>query len=95
MSENNDTRLTNISQAATIEEIADFWDSHSLDDYWDETHEVEFEVRAERRRRITIDPDVYARLEAQARVRGVLPETLVNLWLVERLAVPETTNRAS
>lgn len=95
MSENNDTQLTSVSKAAAIEEIAEFWDSHSLDDYWDETHEVEFEVRAKRRRRITIDPDVYARLEAQARVRGVLPETLVNLWLVERLAVPETTSQTS
>lgn len=59
-------------------------------DYWDQTHEVEFEVRAERRRRITLDPEVYARLEAQARVRGLLPETLVNLWLAERLAAEKT-----
>jgi hypothetical protein len=79
--------LTTISKARTLEEIADFWDTHSLADYWDETHEVEFEVRAERRRRITLDPDVYSRLEAQARVRGLLPETLVNLWVAERLAV--------
>ncbi len=87
MSENDDTRLTSISKARTLEEIADFWDTHSLADHWDDTHEVEFEVRAERRRRITLDPDVYAQIEAQARVRGVLPETLVNLWVAERLAV--------
>ena len=37
----------------TLEEIADFWDTHSLADYWDQTHEVSFEVRAQRRRRIT------------------------------------------
>ena len=29
---------------ATPEEIGEFWDTHSLADYWDETHEVEFEV---------------------------------------------------
>ena len=66
MSEKNKTQLTTISKARTLEEIAEFWDTHSLADYWDETHAVEFEVRAERRRRITLDPDVYARLEAQA-----------------------------
>ena len=49
-------------------------------------HEVEFEVQAKRRRRVTVDPDVYTRLEDQARVHGLLPETLVNLWLAERLA---------
>ena len=85
MNENDDAQLTPISKARTPEEIGEFWDSHSLADYWDETHEVEFEVRAKRRRRITLDPEVYAQLETEARARGVLPETLVNLWLAERL----------
>jgi hypothetical protein len=85
MSEKDDAERTSISQANTIEEIAEFWDTHSLADYWDQTQAVEFEVRAIRRRRVTLDPDVYAQVEAQAHARGVLPETLVNLWLVERL----------
>ena len=29
---------------ATPEEIGEFWDTHSLADYWDETQEVEFQV---------------------------------------------------
>lgn len=85
MSENDKTPTTNISKARTLDEIADFWDTHSVADYWDETEEVEFEVRAVRRRRVTLDPDVYQKIEAQARIRGLLPETLVNLWLTERL----------
>ena len=83
--EKSDAQLTTLSKARTLEEIGEFWDAHSLADYWDQTHEVEFEVRAQRRRRITLDPEVYAELEAQARVRGVRAETLVNLWLAERL----------
>ena len=85
MNESEETRRTSISKARTLDEIADFWDTHSLADYWDQTREVEFEVRARRRRRVTLDPEVYARIEAQARARGILPETLVNLWLAERL----------
>jgi len=85
MSEDKKQRVTSISKASTLEEVADFWDTHSLDEYWDQTHEVEFEIRAKRRRRVTLDPDLYTRLEAQARTRGVTPETLVNLWLGERL----------
>ncbi len=80
---------TAISKANTLEEIADFWDTHSLDDYWDQTHEVQFEVRAKRRRRVTLDPDLYDQVETQARVRGILPETLINLWLAERLQETE------
>ena len=83
MSENE--KLTSISKVSTLEEIAEFWDTHSLDDYWDETRDVTFEVRAERRRRITLDPEVYAQVQSAARQRGILPETLVNVWLIERL----------
>lgn len=78
-------KATSISKSRTLKEIGEFWDTHSLADYWDQTREVKFEIRAQRRHRITLDPDVYARIEAQARTRGVLPETLVNMWLAERL----------
>jgi hypothetical protein len=63
----------------TLGEIADFWETHSLSHYWDQTHEVEFEVRAKRRRRVTLAPEVYEYIESYANTQGVLPETLVNL----------------
>jgi hypothetical protein len=85
MSENTDEHLTSISSARTRQEIGDFWDEHSLADFWDQTHEVEFKVRARRRRRVTLEPELYQRIEEQARTRGVAPETLVNVWLVEQL----------
>jgi len=56
MKESNNTQRTNISKASTLEEVADFWDTHSLADYWEQTHEVEFEVRAERRRNAGTNP---------------------------------------
>ncbi|HVS80330.1 MAG TPA: CopG family antitoxin [Pyrinomonadaceae bacterium] len=84
MSENNDIQSSSISQGSSLEEIADYWDTHSLADHWEQTREVDFEVRAPRR--ITIEPEVYARLEEQARTRGVSLATLVNSWLVEHLS---------
>ncbi|RKZ81279.1 MAG: hypothetical protein DRR19_22460 [Candidatus Parabeggiatoa sp. nov. 1] len=86
MTENNEKPLTSISKANTIEEIADFWDTHSLDDYWEQTHEVAFEVRAQRRQRITLAPELYAQVEKEAQVRGISSETLVHLGLMEWLA---------
>jgi hypothetical protein len=78
-------KVTSISKAKSIEEIGDFWDTHSLADHWDETREASFTVRATRRRRVTIDPDVYGQIEVLARQRGISTETLVNLWVAERL----------
>jgi hypothetical protein len=70
MSERHDpAAVTSISKAHTLDEIADFWDEHNLDDYWEQTHEVEFEVSAKRRHRVTLDPDVAERVEAEARAR--------------------------
>jgi hypothetical protein len=86
MNENKSNHLSSISQASTIEEIAEYWDEHSLADEWDKTEEVTFDVRAERRRRVTLAPELYEQIEIQARFTGLLPETLVNLWLAERLA---------
>jgi len=50
---NGNPKVTKISKARSLEEIADFWDTHSLDDYWDQTHEVEFELRVKRKRGIS------------------------------------------
>ncbi len=85
MNKNKETQTTSLSNAKTLDELAEFWDTHSLADYWDETSEVDFEVRAKPRRRITLAPELFEKLEQQARIRGLNPETLVNLWLAERL----------
>jgi hypothetical protein len=71
-------------QFESIEAAAEFWDRHSLADYGDQVREVEIEVRARRRWRITLAPEVWERVASEARIRGVSPETLANLWLMER-----------
>ena len=37
-------RKSSISKASSYEEIAEFWDTHNLADYWDQAEPVEFEV---------------------------------------------------
>jgi hypothetical protein len=44
-------------QFESIEAAADFWDTHSLTDYWNQTKEVDIEVHAQHRRRVTLDPE--------------------------------------
>jgi CopG antitoxin of type II toxin-antitoxin system len=91
MGAKNDSQETSVSKAGTPEEIGEYWDDHSLAAHWNQTREVEFEMRAQRPHRIAIDQDLYERLAEQARTRGVTPETLINQWLSERL----TPNKAA
>jgi hypothetical protein len=75
-----------IPEFETLEEIADFWDTHSTADYFDRTREVNFEVNLDRERRpIYLLPELLEQLESQAQARGVSVETLANLWLVEKV----------
>jgi hypothetical protein len=38
-----------IPQFETLDDIAEFWDTHSTADYADVTHEVQFQVRLHKR----------------------------------------------
>jgi hypothetical protein len=78
-------RKSSVSHATTPQAIGEFWNSHSLDDS-PTVREVEFDVHARRRHRVTLDPDLYEQVESEARVRGVSPETLANRWLTEKVA---------
>lgn len=84
MSENSNEQRGSISNARSPEEIGEYWDNHSLADHWDQTHEVEFEVRAPHR--ITLEPEVHARLEEQAETLGIPLTNLANAWLKEKLS---------
>lgn len=70
----------------SLEAAAEFWDTHSLADYWDEMTEVQIEVTAPRRHRVAIEPELWEKIAAQARAKGISVETLVNVWLAERVA---------
>jgi len=71
----------------SYEQIADFWDTHSLADYWEQTEPAEFEISPTARRRylVAVDPGILNRIQRLARVRGLSTESLVNLLLEQRL----------
>ncbi len=78
-----------IPEFETLEEIAEFWDTHSTADYDDVTHEANFEVRLHHdnghTHRVNLLPELGETLEALADSRGVSLETLVNVWLTEKV----------
>jgi hypothetical protein len=69
----------------TIEEAAEFWDTHDSADYEEYMRDVECHVNIKRRTyMISLDSNLYRKLRVIAKERGVKPETLVNLWLQEK-----------
>jgi hypothetical protein len=70
----------------SIEEAAEFWDSHDLGDYWDLTREAHFEVDIQRRVFLTaLEPALAKKLTAVAHKQGISTETLINVWLAEKV----------
>ena len=78
--------VSSISKTRTYEEMADFWDTHSVADYEDQIEEVEmtFDPSA-RRTNVGIDPELFTELSKIARQRRISTQTLVNLWLSQRV----------
>ena len=75
-------KMTSISKARTLEEIGDFWDSHDFTDFDTDAPDVTFNIVAA----VPIEADLLAAIEKQAHLRGVSVETLVNLWLQQKLS---------
>ena len=77
---------TPISNASSYEQVGEFWDTHDLSDYWDATHEVQFQVKlGPSVIYFPVDRDLAEKLRTAARDRGVSPDTLLNVWLKEHV----------
>ena len=75
--------VSSISQSRSWEEMAEFWDTHSLADYEDQTYEVEmtFDPAIRRHSYIHIEPELMEELRQIALMRNISLETLANVWL--------------
>ncbi|GAK51620.1 hypothetical protein U14_02865 [Candidatus Moduliflexus flocculans] len=70
----------------SLEAAAEFWDAHSLADYEDMQQEAHFEVElGAEKNYFAVEKDLADSIDRLASLKGVLPETLVNLWLKEKV----------
>ena len=71
----------------TITEAAEFWDSHDLADYWEVTREVSANAKIPPiPRYVPLDKEIAELVAEVAQRRHISMETLVNLWLKERVS---------
>jgi hypothetical protein len=76
-------KVSSISQADTLEKMGEFWDTHDFTDF--DNPEVP-DIAGQTVCAIPIEADLLSALEQHARRHGVHVETLVNLWLQQKLA---------
>jgi len=77
----DENRPFSISQARTIQEAGAFWDEHDFTEFDTDRPDVEFDISCS----VPIELDLLTAIEEQAHQRGVELQTLVNLWLSQRL----------
>ena len=77
---------SSISNGRSYKKIREFWDEHDLSDYWGKTRKVKFEVVLEPE--VTyypVEKDLSEKIQLEARKQGVPSDTLVNLWLEQKV----------
>jgi hypothetical protein len=78
---------SSLSGSRSYEELSDYWDTHSLADHWGETSAVEFELDVKSSALyFPVDRDLAEKLRVVASAHGISAETLLNLWLQERVS---------
>jgi predicted DNA-binding ribbon-helix-helix protein len=77
---------TPISKASSYQDIGEYWDAHDLGEVWEQTEVVEASI--ELGGSVTYYPleiSLSDKLREAARQRGVSAETLLNLWIQEKI----------
>jgi len=76
---------SSVSNADTYQGIGEFWDTHDATEFGDQT-EVEFEVKIQSQRRYyPVDSRLSSKIRQAAEERGISEETLLNLWVQEKV----------
>ena len=77
---------SSVSKAGSYQEIGEYWDAHDAGEIWDGTEEVKFEVDLESDVfYYAVETTLSSKLHSIAERRGVSVETLINLWVQEKV----------
>ena len=80
------TGVSSLSHSHSYEEMAEFWDTHALTDFEDYLEGVNITFDPSIRRTVVgLDPELYNQLQTVAQARRISTQTLINLWLSQKL----------
>jgi len=73
---------SSISKTDNLEKMGEFWDKHDFTEFDDpNAPDVKFHIAVA----VPVEPDLLTDIEELAHRRGISLETLVNLWLKEKV----------
>lgn len=78
-----------ISQTDSIQELAQFWDTHDLTDFEDELEEVREPV-FNSRITVSLTTEEVRIVTDIAKARGIFPRELIQEWVAERIETLST-----
>jgi len=77
---------SSVSEAESYRQIGDFWDTHGLSDFWDQTKSVDFDVNIESEiTYYSLGKRLAEDVRSIAQRRGVFADTPINLWVQEKI----------
>ncbi len=84
-------RRSRIPRFKSLEEEANFWETHDTTEFEDEFEEVEIKVARPLQHilAVRLDAKTIDRLAVTGRRKGIGPSTLARMWLLERLEQEE------
>ncbi len=72
---------------STEKQAAEFWDTHSVADYWDEMKEAHFEIEIDDMpKAVALEYPIARQLSEVSRLENISIDLLANLFLKEHLA---------
>lgn len=82
--------IKRVPDFASIEEEAEFWDTHDATEYLDDLEPVEFTVSPTLTNSymlsIRLDKEIFDEIRAAAKAKGMGTSTLARMWILEELA---------
>jgi hypothetical protein len=77
---------SSISKADSYKDIGSFWDVHDLSEFWDKTKKADFNVQIESEVvYFAIEKNLSKQVQSIAEKQGVSSDTLVNLWIQQKI----------
>ena len=76
--------MAKLQNFSTLDEEAEFWETHSLTDYLDELEDVDFHVEGtpeDTYLAIRVTPDIITALREVAEKRGISLQSLLREWI--------------
>ncbi len=77
---------SSISKAGSYRGIGEYWDTHDLSEVWGKTKRVKFDVQIESEAvYYPVEKDLSQAIRLIAKRRGVSSDTLINLWIQQKV----------